>query len=207
MFDPFSFLIWAIALLTAITIHEASHAFMADYLGDPTAKLKGRLTLNPLAHLDPIGTLLLLLVHFGWGKPVPVDPYNFRNPRRDNAIVALAGPVSNLLLAVILSVILRVSLGFIPTTIYYLLSTVVVFCVSLAIFNLIPIAPLDGFSVVLGFLPVDLSRQWEELRSYGVIFLLLILFPFGGNSLIINFLSPLISKILTLLLPNIGGFI
>src|SRR3989344_8883223 len=93
--NPVMFIVWAGALVTAITIHEFAHAWMAVYLGDPTPKLQGRLTLNPIAHLDPIGTLMLLLVRFGWGKPVQFDPYNLENPKRDSAIISLAGPGAN----------------------------------------------------------------------------------------------------------------
>lgn len=203
--NPFSFVVWVIALLVAITIHEFSHALVANYLGDPTAKLKGRLTLNPLAHLDPLGTLLLLIMHFGWGKPVPVDPYNLRHPRRDSALISLAGPASNLILAALLSLILHLAASL--TTYYLILATLliptIILCVGLAIFNLVPIHPLDGFSVVLGFLPENLSQQWEELRGYGMIFLLILIFPFGSGSLISNFISPVISFILNLLLPGL----
>lgn len=207
--DPFSFVIWAIALLVAITIHEFSHALIANYLGDPTAKLKGRLTLNPLAHLDPLGTLLILIAHFGWGKPVPIDPYNLRNPRRDSALISLAGPASNLLLASLLSLLLRFVLPSVISypllsTISYPLIAIIIMSVGLAIFNLVPIHPLDGFAIILGILPEDLSRQWEELRGYGLIFLVLLIFPFGNDSLITNFISPIISLLLNLLLPGSG---
>lgn len=210
--DPFSFVVWAIALLVSITIHEFSHAFLANYLGDPTAKLQGRLTLNPLAHLDPLGTLLILFAHFGWGKPVPVDPYNLRNPKRDSALISLAGPASNLLLALLLSFALHFTLSLTltsPLLLYtkYLILNTIIMSVSLAIFNLAPIHPLDGFAIVLGILPEDLSRQWEELRGYGMIFLLLLIFPFGNGSLITNLISPLISLILNLLLPGLGRIV
>ena len=105
--NPILFLVWVAALLTAITIHEFAHAYSADRLGDPTPRSQGRLTLNPLAHLDPLGTLMLILVRFGWGKPVQFDPYNLANPKRDAAIISFAGPLSNLILATILSIILR----------------------------------------------------------------------------------------------------
>src|SRR4030042_6600170 len=96
--NPFSFAIWAAALLVAITIHEFAHAWTADHLGDPTPRLTGRLTLNPLAHLDPIGTLMLLIIRLGWGKPVTVDPFNLRHPKRDMALISLSGAVANFLL-------------------------------------------------------------------------------------------------------------
>lgn len=178
-------LIWLIALLVAISIHEFAHAFMADYLGDPTARLEGRKTLNPLAHLDPIGTIMLLFFKFGWGKPVPVDPFNFQNPRRDQALVSLAGPASNLILAFILSVILRLMAGMVNESLLFSIFLPILFInVALAIFNLIPIGPLDGFKVVLGFLPEDLAREWQETESYGLIILLLLIFlPIRGFSL------------------------
>ena len=101
--NPLSFLIFLAALFLAISIHEAAHAWAADRLGDPTARFSGRLTLNPFAHLDPLGTLMLFLFGFGWGKPVPVDYYNLRQPRRDAALISLAGPLSNLILAIFIS--------------------------------------------------------------------------------------------------------
>src|SRR3990172_8857289 len=97
-FNPVEFIFGLVALIVAITIHEFSHAAAAERLGDPTPRLQGRLTLNPLAHLDPLGTLMLILIRFGWGKPVQFDPYNLRHPRRDSAIISLAGPTSNIVL-------------------------------------------------------------------------------------------------------------
>jgi len=173
------------AILIAITVHEFSHAAMADYLGDPTAKLSGRKSLNPLAHLDPIGTLMLLLFRFGWGKPVPVDPFNLRNPRRDQALVSLAGPGSNLILAFLLSIVLRIAAvsqaGILWTS---LLLPIIFINVALAIFNLIPLGPLDGFKIVLGFLPEDKARDWAGTQSYGLIILMMLVFlPIGGLSI------------------------
>src|SRR3990167_2193714 len=107
--NPIVFIFWALGLILAITIHEFAHALAADRLGDPPPRLQGRLTLNPLAHLDPIGTLMLLLTRFGWGKPVQFDPFNLANPRRDAALISLAGPVSNLLTATLLSLLIRLS--------------------------------------------------------------------------------------------------
>lgn len=201
--NPISFLIWGFALLVAVDIHEFAHAFIADRLGDPTPRINGRLSLNPLAHLDPVGTLMLLLTRFGWGKPVPIDPYNLENPRRDSALISLAGPASNLILATILSVI-----GHWPAlpaggslVIGHLMIPFIVLNVSLAIFNLLPIPPLDGSKILLGFLPYDLALEWEEILSqYGLIILVFLLFPFSGRSLISYLILPIINFLLDLLL-------
>jgi len=105
--NPLLFFVWILSLLIAISVHEAAHAYSAEYLGDPTPRLQGRTTLNPLAHLDPLGTLMLLLFRFGWGRPVQFDPYNLANPRRDAALISLAGPTSNLILATLASLFIR----------------------------------------------------------------------------------------------------
>lgn len=207
--NPLSFLFFLLGLLVAVTIHEFAHAWMADKLGDPTPRLNDRLTPNPLAHLDPIGTVLPILlmfsrspIVFGWGKPVPIDPYNFQNPRRDTASVALAGPASNLILAIILSLILKIPL----ITHYSLLITlfvpIITLNVSLAIFNLLPIPPLDGAKILLGFLPKTWGVKLEEsLSQYGVFLLIILIFPFfGGVSLAVKLIWPIIEGILGLLL-------
>lgn len=210
--NPFSFFVWTLALLVAITIHEFSHAWASDRLGDPTARLMGRLTLNPLAHLDPLGTLFLLFARFGWGKPVPFDPFNLKNPRRDAALISLAGPGSNLITAIILSLVLKILPGLpFSLTAYLLIQAflipMIIMSVSLAIFNLLPVSPLDGFKIVAGFLPKHLAYQWEDLESYGLLFLLLMLFPMAGGSLLTNIMNPLLNFILTLLLPGLGTII
>jgi len=203
--NPFSFFVWIVALLTALTIHEFSHAFVADRLGDPTAKLMGRLTLNPLAHLDPLGTLFLLFARVGWGKPVPVDPFNLRNPRGDSALISLAGPTSNLILALILSLTLRLIPHLpVPHFLFLLIQAffipMVILNVSLGIFNLLPLGPLDGFKIVGGFLPKKFAYQWEELETYGLLFLFMLLFPTANGSLLNNILDPVIYFVLSLLL-------
>lgn len=205
--NPFAFFSWLLALTVAITIHEFSHALAADRLGDPTPRLQGRLTINPLAHLDPLGTLMLLIARFGWGKPVVFDPFNLRHPRRDAAIISLAGPVSNILLATALSLTLRALLATPYAMLaYVLLQPVIVMNVFLAVFNLVPIHPLDGFKIVEGMLPPDYARQWHELESYGMIFLLFLIFPvFGGISPVSRLIFPIISFILSLLLPGTGS--
>lgn len=192
----------AIALIIAITIHEFSHAFMADRLGDPTPRSQGRLSLNPIRHLDPIGTLLLIFVHFGWGKPVQIDAYNFRNPKRDELLVSLAGPISNIILAVILSLVIRI----IPTNYLFisLIVSIIQFNIVLAIFNLIPIPPLDGAKVLLNSLPSETSALWEDsLNRYGPFILLALVFlPLpGGNNIINMVMSPVLNFIFGILVP------
>lgn len=206
-YDPLTFIFNIVALLVAITIHEFSHALVADRLGDPTAKIQGRITLNPLAHLDPVGTIALVFFHFGWGKPVPFDPFNLRNPRRDGALISLAGPASNMLLAFACSLLLQflffVFTGPLVIFIGRFLSTIIYLNVILAIFNLIPIHPLDGFKIVGGLLPDKKAREWDELSHYGLFFLLVLLFlPVGGGSIIHNFLNPTVSTIVDALLPD-----
>ncbi|KKU25069.1 MAG: Peptidase M50 [Microgenomates group bacterium GW2011_GWA2_46_16] len=198
--NPVGFLFWVIALVIAITIHEFAHAWAAERLGDPTPRLMGRLTLNPLAHLDPIGTIMLLIARFGWGKPVQFDPFNLRHPRRDSAIISLAGPVSNLILATICSIFLRV---FISYWFIGLLQPLIVLNVVLAVFNLVPIHPLDGFKIVSGILPEEYARQWAELEGYGMIFLIILILPLGGGaSPISQLISPVINVLLSIFLPS-----
>lgn len=192
--------IWLIALIIAITIHEFSHALAAEYLGDPTPRLMGRLTLNPLAHLDPLGTLFLLFTRFGWGKPVQFDPFNLKNPRKDAALISLAGPTSNLLLATCLSLLLRLFLIANLSFLTSLFLPIIFMNVGLAVFNLIPVHPLDGFKVVGGILPEELARDWYKLENYGMFLLIMILLPFGSFSLVQGIILPPINFILKLLL-------
>jgi len=196
----FSLILSAIIVLIAITIHEFAHAWMADRLGDPTARLAGRLTLNPLAHLDPLGTLALFLFRVGWGKPVPIDQYNLRNPKRDSALIALSGPVSNIILAIIISVLYRF-IRFLPLTIIYPFLAI---NLSLAFFNLLPIQPLDGSKIIVGFLPLEKAQETEDFLSrYSLIILLFLFLPiFGGKSLIDLILYPLVEFSLGILLFN-----
>ncbi|MDD4895730.1 MAG: site-2 protease family protein, partial [Atribacterota bacterium] len=172
MLDNLFGIIWSIpAILIAITIHEYAHGFIAYYHGDPTAKLAGRLTLNPMAHLDPVGTLMLLLFRIGWAKPVPVNYSNLNNPRIDMIKVSLAGPLSNIVVAFLFSLLLRAN-NFIFRNVMFnsffwfrlvqgwftLLHTGIFINIALAFFNLIPIPPLDGHHIVAGLLPTHLAR-------------------------------------------------
>jgi len=210
-------LFWILAFVVAITVHEASHAFVADRLGDPTPRLDGRLSLNPLVHYDPIGTTLLLIlvllralgfpvIPFGWAKPVRFDPYNLASPRRDSALISLAGPTSNLILATIISLIFRLTYSpFSPVSFLYGLALpFIVLNVALAIFNLIPIHPLDGGKILVGILPTRQAREADIfLTRYGMIILLFLIFPtFGGVSLISIIISPVINFLLKLLTPG-----
>lgn len=181
-------------IIIAIGIHEAAHCFMADRLGDPTPRALGRLTLNPIAHLDPLGTLVILVTGaFGWGKPAPFDPYNLQNPRRDTALIALAGPASNILLAVLLSFLFRlVPPPYQLTAISY---SLIALNINLALFNLLPVPPLDGSKIFLR------TNPWKNRNN--LLLLLLILFPlFGGHSIASLIISPLSRLFLSLLLPN-----
>lgn len=197
--NPLLFLIWAVGLVLALSIHEYAHAKIADSLGDPTPRANGRVTLDPRAHLDPLGTLLILFVGFGWGKPVEFDPYNLRNPRRDAALIALAGPASNLLFAAILALLTRMlSVPLLDSLAPFL----ILMNVSLAIFNLVPVFPLDGEKILQGFLPHDLAVEYRNsMRQYGTLILIMLLLPIaGGTSPISALISPAISFVSNLLL-------
>jgi Zn-dependent protease len=150
-----------IGLAVAISVHEAAHAFIAYKLGDPTAKNQGRLTLNPLKHLDPIGTLMLFIARFGWGKPVPVNPHNFKNPVRDSALTAFAGPASNFITALILSVPLKY-IG-LPLWLMDILWLTLDINIILGIFNLLPFPPLDGSKIFAIFVPKRFHKQYFTL--------------------------------------------
>ncbi len=201
--SPFSLIYWLLAFGISLSVHEAAHAFMADRLGDPTARLNGRLTLNPLAHIDPLGTLMLLFFRFGWGKPVPIDPYNLREPRRDAGLVSLAGPASNLILATLLSFVLRL-LPVHSSLLTILLAPIITLNVSWAIFNLLPLHPLDGGKILVGFLPKEIALSVEDfLQEYSLILLIFIIFPVFGYSVLSSVVWPIVNFILNLLLPQI----
>lgn len=198
--------VWVLPVVFAITVHEVAHGWVAKKYGDNTASQQGRLTLNPIKHIDILGTIIipgLLLLSFtgfifGWAKPVPVDPRNFKNPKRDMAIVALAGPVSNLLMALGWALIAR--LGVIIETevislplIYTGIAGISINLV-LALINLIPIPPLDGSRIVTGILPHRLAWQYNRLERFGFIFLLLLLWS-GGLSYVLGYPMYVVQKI------------
>ena len=180
-------------LLFALVFHEFSHGWVAYKLGDPTAKHQGRLTLNPLAHLDPFGSMMILFVGFGWAKPVPVDSRYLANPRVDMMKIAFAGPASNLLLAFIGGILLRITGYMGPLTSMLILFTQI--NISLAVFNMIPIPPLDGSQIFSGIIIRKNPNLVMQLQMYGPQILMgLILFGmFTGVSIIWAFMRPFVS--------------
>lgn len=196
-----------IVLVFSVVIHEVSHGVVAEKLGDPTARLAGRLTLNPLKHLDPFGSVILPLLLsllpggfiFGWAKPVPYDPRNLRHPGRDSALIAAAGPVSNLALALVFGLLYQffasgAGAGTVGELFPSLLAQVVIVNVWLAIFNLVPIPPLDGSKVLFWFLPPGVAELRMFLERYG--FFILLFFIFFGIQLI----APLVFRIVSFFL-------
>ncbi len=187
-------------MLFALTFHEFAHAWTAYMLGDPTAKQMGRLTLNPLKHLDVVGTILLIFAHFGWAKPVPFNPLYIKGDRRRGTLlIALAGPLSNLLLAYlsgwIVSFILRGWIPFIPW-VYQMFSYSIYINLILAAFNIIPVPPLDGSKILGNLLPAKWAPTLYQLEQYGPLLLILLVIT-GGTDLIfspiVSFLSKLVA--------------
>jgi Zn-dependent protease len=187
---------FALVLVVAFTVHEFAHAWAAYRLGDPTAKNQGRLTLDPRRHLDVLGSIMVLAVGFGWAKPTPVNPNYLRNgPKAGMAMVAVAGPLSNLALALVAAVPLKLELvgsyftsTYIPNP-YQLVFTFVWLNIALLFFNLLPIAPLDGFAVLLGLLPYPASESFRKLERVGPLILLLLIF-FGGRIFVALITAP-----------------
>lgn len=186
MFDLIYSLIYtAPAVLIALSMHELAHGLASYGLGDPTPKAEGRLSLNPLRHLDPWGTLMLLFFHFGWAKPVSVDPRYYENPKADMAKVALAGPLMNFFVAFIALLIRgimvksNIGIGFGVMYIFELLEYIVIINIGLGLFNLIPIPPLDGSKVLMAILPERYYFSYMRFEQFGMFFLLLLI-TFGA---------------------------
>ncbi len=193
------------AILYALTIHEYFHGWTANKFGDPTARLQGRLTLNPLAHIDILGAICFVIAHFGWGKPVPINPNNFRNPRRDNVIVSFAGPASNFVSALVFGIIFQIlrstSLPMNISAVFYnLLLTGIIMNLSLAFFNMIPLFPLDGSHILEGLLPYPMAMKYKEIERYSPFILLglIIMGNFTGVSIFSVVLGPPVQYFLRL---------
>ncbi len=194
--NPIAFIVFLVSLLLSISIHEFTHCYVTDKLGDPTPRIKGRLTLNPLAHLDPVGTLAIILTGFGWGKAAPYDPYNLKEPVRDAALIAGAGPMSNLLIATLLSILIKFGVG--GQFIALIAPQLIFINLALALFNLIPVYPLDGGKIMRALLPHQASLEYEEIMErYGTMILIMMIFPWvGGQSAVSALLSPIIDVLL-----------
>lgn len=197
-------------LLLAIVIHEVSHGYVAYRLGDSTAKRAGRLTLNPIAHIDLFGTILLpallIFVHspilFGWAKPVPVNFYALKNPKKDSIYVAIAGPVSNILMALFFTLVFWFTSSVNPSNLSIFIEDLRLMClygvqinIIFALFNLIPILPLDGGRVLAGLLPMKLSYKYSKLEPYGMYIVILLLF-LGVLNFIVSLSNPIVSFLL-----------
>ena len=200
-----SILISIVPILAAVTIHELAHGWVAYKMGDPTPKLAGRLTINPIAHLDLVGTIVFIVTRaIGWAKPVPINPYNFKNPRLGITLVSLAGPLSNILLAVVLGVFHSI-IGKMPAEgfllrllipLYFMLKVGIVVNIGLALFNLIPIPPLDGSKILYGILPREIVVRLSAMETYGFIILVILVV----TGILDKTLIPLIYHIANLLM-------
>lgn len=200
-----------LAFIVALTVHEFSHAWAAEKLGDPNPKLQGRLSLNPLNHLDPIGTVALPLllaisrspVIIGWAKPVRIDPFNLRNRKKDMGLISLAGPAANFLLAILAGLGLRLGIGIASLSWGSLFLVFLVMTnLGLGCFNLLPIHPLDGGKVLIALLPKRLAYRVEGfLNQYGQFILIALIFPFFGRSLLSVILNPVVNFFFNLLIP------
>jgi len=195
-------LLLAPPVLLALTFHEYAHAFVANMYVDDTAKQSGRLTLNPLRHLDPLGTIMIFLVHFGWAKPVPVNPHRLKNPKKDMLWISAAGPLANMALALVSGILLRLIFSSVGIPDQHSMTGLLTFMVimslqinlALAIFNVLPIAPLDGSKILFGLLPSKHEGKIYFLERYGPFILIgLIIFgQFTGVSILGRLIWPFV---------------
>ncbi|KKP38122.1 MAG: peptidase M50 [Candidatus Peregrinibacteria bacterium GW2011_GWF2_33_10] len=202
-----SFLAFLIALIVGVTIHEFSHAFVANLLGDKTPKIDGRLSLNPIRHMDLLGTLALFIFHIGWGKPVIINDRNFKKPIRDSALTAIAGPISNLATAFLIALPLKyLSFGANFDWLLEILNSIFTLSIVLAVFNLIPLPPFDGSKILALFIPSRYQYQYQEFMQKGVVYVLLLLL-FDAYVLKAIFHGSLISRFISLVYDFIATFI
>ena len=204
----YQFAILAVPVLAAITFHEVAHGYAAFLLGDPTAKDAGRLTLNPIKHLDPLGAIALFIVKIGWAKPVPINPRYFKHPQHGLMITSIAGPACNFLLAVIFAIIFHALILFFGTTnsdnVLNIVQPILKMCqagvivnIGLGIFNLLPIPPLDGSNILAGLLPPELAEKFMQNSKYGFVILILLLL----TGIVQKVIVPVIYGLASLLVP------
>lgn len=198
--DIFQAIVTIAVVIFSIVLHEVAHGYAANALGDPTARLQGRLTLNPISHLDIFGSILVPAITwlsggfiFGWAKPVPYNPYNLKAGKFSEAYVAAAGPATNILLALLFGLLIRFGQGALPEALLMVSIIVVVANLALAVFNLIPVPPLDGSKILASFLPLSLTQTYMALERYGFILVFLVILVAW------RFISPVIAALFSLI--------
>jgi len=203
--DPAAFVMLSVLLLYSVIFHELAHGWVANKMGDPTAKLMGRLTLNPLKHLDPIGTLMLLIIGFGWAKPVPVNLENIPIDKRRKGIilVSAAGITANIICAFIALLLLQLLAPGPEDIMYKILHLLAFINILLAAFNLIPIPPLDGSKIIMGFAPESVNRVLYQIEPFGIIIVIGLLY-LGALNPVIELLQYIIVNFISLILHAIG---
>ncbi|WP_182187896.1 site-2 protease family protein [Pectinatus frisingensis] len=184
-------------LIIALTVHEYAHARAAVYCGDFTPRLQGRLTLNPIAHIDPWGLITLFFFRFGWARPVMINPRNFKKPRRDDILVSLAGPASNIISAVLAAIlwVFIYKLGYMQHWVNQVLWMIIIYNVNFAVFNMLPIPPLDGSRIVMNILPYNMARQYAQIERYSL-FIFLIFIMAANTPILGSFLNIFIIPII-----------